>query len=558
MHRQLANGECIAGFQQNDPREYLTKLPPAAVQRQVEAIEARVGPRPRRVPSVYAAELKGFPQASVSLQLPEPADGDARGARDELQQPCALLVVEVLENLEEPPGHLVSRAELPFVHRVRAPVRHVDLVDAGDGQLELLEVEDGQQSQGHHLVDAAKELVQRLADAVEHLVLEHLLDVLALVLIGHGLVPSVRDQLELDDRAGLGVGLRDGEVQAEVLHAIVVQDPLQALEGTSITELQVAEAERQPQDVLVQRPDEVDVDVHLVENGFAKESAGEPEGVELERLVALVGVALRDDLRVLPVLQSGEAIQLVRDVVRGRIREEHRVVCHLVGASFEEVAEHATHVHALLAGESDADELAELFLLQHEKGFLGRGVELVAAQRQRHGLVGLQLRRQRQHSSRGEVIAGHFLREAAQVLGVLQEGRAVHPRDRPVRIELPQPLLVDARGRRSVLLVNVGPTLGLRRGLLFSLVLIHEDVRKAMHQAHDAIAAGLANHIPQPLPLPLCWQSALAGIPVKRCRGGRRGRRLSGDVAGLDVYGDMTLQGLGPRWPWKAVGRKLL
>ena len=82
-----------------------------------------------------------------------------------------------------------------MVLRVVLEVVNVHGGQAGDEQLQLLLVEDGDESFGDDVIEALQEGVQLFADGPGHTHLTHQFDVLLLDLLGHRDVTAVRSQV---------------------------------------------------------------------------------------------------------------------------------------------------------------------------------------------------------------------------------------------------------------------------------------------------------------------------------------------------------------------------
>ncbi len=281
------------------------------------------------------------PRSVAALEILEPVDGDARGTRGELEQARFLLTVPGPHRLPEELDHLVGFGVAAVVGML-LPVVDIDLGDTADQELELSLVEDVDEILGDELVEALLERLELLGDALLDAPLDHEVDVLLLVLVGHVDVAAAGDEiLDRDDAETLIIG---GEgLLEDASRDVVVEHPLQGAVEIGIHALHVGEDDRLAQDHLVQGSDEEGVQEAPVEDGKAHHAADEFE------VIKMLGV----DARVRIDLQG---IVVVRRVLEETVER----IEHFVGKKEEELARETTVVEAVLAVELDHEALLQI------------------------------------------------------------------------------------------------------------------------------------------------------------------------------------------------------
>lgn len=162
------------------------------VRRQIQTVEA--GVRLRQSHRVTRL-LDGEPSGAIrTLQILEAVDGDTRGTRGELQQTRLLLGVPAADDLPEVLDDLVLLLVAAVVG-VLLPVVNVDVGDTTNEQLQLALVENVDKVSRDQLVESGHERVELLLNPLHDLPLRHQLNVLRLVLVGDGNVPTTGYQI---------------------------------------------------------------------------------------------------------------------------------------------------------------------------------------------------------------------------------------------------------------------------------------------------------------------------------------------------------------------------
>ncbi len=149
---------------------------------QVEPIEARVAAREAtRVPALLDRKP---PRSIAALEILEAVDGNARGARGELEQARFALREPRTEARPEPLDHPV-RLLVPAVVREPRPVVHVELHHPPDEKFRLVLVEHRQRVERQHVPEPLHECAELLRDPPGDPVRYDEIDVLFFVCLRH-------------------------------------------------------------------------------------------------------------------------------------------------------------------------------------------------------------------------------------------------------------------------------------------------------------------------------------------------------------------------------------
>lgn len=229
------------------------------------------------LPPLFDAEPPG---AVASPQSGKSLVGNAGRAGHELEQPQTALVVELFDGQPEPLNHGVIVVITRSIFGVLSPVGDVDFGRPRYDEFQLAGVEHGHEAGVDHLVEALDQGLGLVGHAPLEPPLEHALDVLLLVALGHGQVLAVGLELLLEHVAGHLLRDGEGEVQAHV-GDVVLLEPEQGLVELGVQVLEVAEGTGQAEQGLVEGAREERVQQVLVDQCQAQHPAAEAEPLVL-------------------------------------------------------------------------------------------------------------------------------------------------------------------------------------------------------------------------------------------------------------------------------------
>jgi hypothetical protein len=316
--------------------------------------------------------LNRKPARSITpLQILKPIHRNPRRARRKLQETGLLLGVPATDALPEVLYDFVV-LRVAAVVGVLLPVVDVDVGDAADEQLEFALVEDVDQVRGDELVEARDEGLELLFDALldapfgdESVVVSmrvtflgglHLLDIFALVVVGHFNLLATGLQLDADGLTESLIVSRKGQfkcVSNVVVPANVsfvshtarsnLQHPFQVTMEIRIHTLHVLQRNLLPQNHLVKCSNEESVQKAAMENGQTNNAPNELE------VVQMLGVDARMRVNLKGVV-----------VVRGVLEKAVEGVEHLVGKQEEELSGETAVIQTVFAVKLDHQSLLQI------------------------------------------------------------------------------------------------------------------------------------------------------------------------------------------------------
>mmetsp|Transcript_23031 Transcript_23031/g.74094 ORF Transcript_23031/g.74094 Transcript_23031/m.74094 type:complete len:283 (+) Transcript_23031:182-1030(+) len=233
------------------------------VEGEVEAIEAGVGAGGGVVAAGEAADFEGAGDPGGPLEVLEAAGGESRGARNELEESCALVCVEsVFDDAPEVLAALVVGGDVAVVG-VGLPVVDVDFGEAEEDELEFLGVQQfggpglaGDGGEGDDVVEAPEEGREGRGDAVHHGVFESELDVRDAVLVGDVDAGAAGYEFDFFDDAeeGLFADCKGLAQKLDVVGVLAGQKPREVRVEGGVDELEVVEFHGLAQNMFQQRP----------------------------------------------------------------------------------------------------------------------------------------------------------------------------------------------------------------------------------------------------------------------------------------------------------------